>query len=313
MRHNDSYRASRETVTNALTTTRRRNSAQAPGVGGDVSGAENDAQLVDLWLRGPGSRHTRRAYASDAERFLRFVNKPLCRVSVEDLQAFAESLTGARSSRRRTLSAIKSLLSFGQDTGYLQFNVGAAVKCPSVKDSLAERILSEEDVHRVIVTESAPRNRALLRLLYAAGLRVSEACSLKWRDLQPRDEAGQVTVFGKGDKTRTILLSEATWAELAALRGDAGPDDAVTGHDNRYRVAPAGVAYRPGAGTEQRGQFPVAARRTWRNLQQRIPDTALERSADQRKRQPETTVGVPEIGAQLCRDSGCKGTRARLE
>jgi integrase/recombinase XerD len=155
------------------------------------------------------------------------VSKPLRSVSVEDLQAFAESLTGARSSRRRTLSAIKSLLSFGQDTGYLQFNVGAAVKCPSVKDSLAERILSEEDVHRVIVTEAAPRNRALLRLLYAAGLRVSEACSLKWRDLQPRDEAGQVTVFGKGDKTRTILLSEATWAELAALRGDAGPDDAV--------------------------------------------------------------------------------------
>jgi len=57
--------------------------------------------------------------------------------------------------------------------------------------------------------------------------RVSELCGLRWRDARPRDDAGQVTLFGKGGKTRTVLLTAATWRELEAARGDAGSDDPV--------------------------------------------------------------------------------------
>ena len=56
---------------------------------------------------------------------------------------------------------------------------------------------------------------------------MSELCTLRWRDTRPRAEAGQVTLFGKGGKTRTVLLTAATWRELQAARGDAGPDDPV--------------------------------------------------------------------------------------
>jgi integrase/recombinase XerD len=66
-----------------------------------------------------------------------------------------------------------------------------------------------------------------LRLLYRAGLRVSEIAGLQWRDLQPRDEGGQVTVFGKGDKTRVVLLPADIWDDLVSLRGEAGPDAPV--------------------------------------------------------------------------------------
>ena len=88
-----------------------------------------------------------------------------------------------------------------------------------MKDALAERILDREAVLRLLDREPDARNRALLRLLYAGGLRVSEACALRWRDLQPRDDAGQVTVYGKGGKTRVVLLSPATWRVLLALPG----------------------------------------------------------------------------------------------
>ncbi len=55
------------------------------------------------------------------------------------------------------------------------------------------------------------RNRALLTLLYGAGLRISEPCGLKWRDLTEREGgAGQVTIYGKGGRTRVVLLSAAT-------------------------------------------------------------------------------------------------------
>jgi len=56
---------------------------------------------------------------------------------------------------------------------------------------------------------------------------VSELCSLKWRDTQERGDAGQVTIYGKGDKTRAVLLSPETWRELVSLRNGAGIDDPI--------------------------------------------------------------------------------------
>lgn len=192
----------------------------------NVSGAASDAHLIDLWLQGR-SQHTERAYRADATRFLTFLAKPLCQTTVADLAAFADGLDGAPTSRSRTLSAIKSLLSFAHRTGYLGFNVGVALRLPKLKSTLAERILTEAEVHRMLALEPKARNRALLRLAYGAGLRVSELCGLCWRDAQSRDDAGQLTIFGKGGKTRAVLVSASTWAELIALRGDAGPDSPV--------------------------------------------------------------------------------------
>lgn len=187
-----------------------------------------DDQLVELWLHGR-SRHTQRAYRADSERFRVFVAKPLAMVTLGDLQAFADSLEGLikPSSRARTLAAVKSLLAFGQRTGYLALNVGAALKLPAGKNTLAERILTETDVHRLLALEPDRRNQLLLRLLYIAGVRVSEIAALTWRDLQPRTDGGQVTVFGKGSKTRTVLLPSAMWRELLRWRQHAGLDAPV--------------------------------------------------------------------------------------
>jgi integrase/recombinase XerD len=188
--------------------------------------AATDTQLVSLWLHGRPA-HTQRAYTADAQRFLAFVGS-LGACTLRDVQAFADSLQGlAPSSRARTLAAVKSLLSFGQRIGYLPLNVGAAVKLPPRKDTLAERILLEADIVRILALERNRRNHALLRLLYTAGLRVSELAALKWRDLVVRDDAGQVTVFGKGSKTRAVLLPAAVWREVLSLRGAVGPDAPV--------------------------------------------------------------------------------------
>jgi integrase/recombinase XerD len=186
-----------------------------------VRQASTDSQLVALWLHGR-SRHTQRAYGGDVERFRAFVGKPLHQVTLADVQGFSDSLLDlAPASRGRTLSAVKSLLAFGHRIGYLAFDVGRPLRLPRQKNRLAERILSEADVHRLLALEPHPRNRVLLRLLYAGGFRVSELCALTWRDAQERGDAGQVAVSGKGDKTRVVLLSAATWQELTGLRDDA--------------------------------------------------------------------------------------------
>ena len=188
--------------------------------------AHGDDHLVDLWLHGR-SRGTQRAYAADVLAFRTHVGCTLPEVTLGDLQGFQDSLAQlATATQARKLSAVKSLLSFGHRTGYLVVNVGAAVRLPKIKETLAERILDMDAVLHMLALERNPRNKALLRLLYLGGLRIGEACGLRVRDLQPNGDAGQITVFGKGGKTRVVLLKASMWTDLARLRG-AIPDAAV--------------------------------------------------------------------------------------
>jgi len=186
-------------------------------------GGENDSALVELWLGTKVSAHTRRAYRSEIARFRAAMSKPLLLVTLADLLGYAQGLAESAlkpASQNRALTAIKSLLSFGQETGYLPFNVGAAVKLRPDADRLAQRILEESEVARLIDRAPAGRDRVMLRLLYTSGVRVSELAGLKWCDLMARGEGGQITVFGKGGKTRAILLKPKTWGQLSALRGE---------------------------------------------------------------------------------------------
>jgi site-specific recombinase XerD len=197
---------------------------QSKGQGGQVHQADNDNQVLTMWLHGrPATTH--RAYAYEVRGVLATIGKNLKAITLGDLQGYFSTLaTLAPASQARAINATKSLFSFAQRIGYLTFNPCAAILSPKIKNTLAERILQENQVHTMIALEPSPRNRALLRLLYAGGLRVSEICGLKWKDTQEREGAGQITIFGKGGKTRMVLLSVDTWREVMALRGGAGPD-----------------------------------------------------------------------------------------
>jgi integrase/recombinase XerD len=203
-----------------------------------------DDQLIEQWLDGL-SPQTQQYYRATAEKFLAFVRKPLVEVTLADVQAFNKLIgrqTKAASTAARNLSVVKSLLNFGHALGVLPLNAAALVKSPRPKQALSERILSEQDVRAMIAAEPNPRNRTMLGLLYTAGLRVSELCALKWKDLRARGECGQVTVCGKGNKTRVVLLPPDIWQELMELKGYAGSKDPVfksrksSGHLQRAQV-----------------------------------------------------------------------------
>lgn len=183
-----------------------------------VAQADSDSHLVALWLHGRGP-HTARAYRADVARLQACTGKPLAATTLGDLQSFSDSLLDLRpASRARTLAACKSLLAFAHRVGYLPFDVGRPLRLPPVRAQLAARILPVADVGRLLAAAASARDAVLLRLLYASGGRVSELVGLRWRDVQPRDGAGTLSVYGKGNKERVILLSAATWRALAALR-----------------------------------------------------------------------------------------------
>lgn len=205
----------------------------------EITPSDAHDRLIEMWIDGR-SPHTQESYRRYARRFLTHVNKPLHLVTLADVQGWRFTLSGLSTNSQRTaIAAVKSLITFAHKLGLVTLNVGTAVKQPKAKDAINERILSELEVQTMIALETQPRNRAILRLLYSGGLRVSELCQLKWKDLNTRGDAGQVTVFGKGSKTRTVLLPAGVWCELCQLRGDSGNDDAVFpsregGRDGRH-------------------------------------------------------------------------------
>ena len=188
------------------------------------------AGLLDLWLHGK-SLHTQRYYRREALKFLAIVGKPIESITLADVQGYATALSQsalAASSQSRAIAAIKSLFTFAhQKTGLLKANPAGAISLPKVKDCLAERILPEWVVQTMLGLEPNLRNRVLLRIIYIAGLRVSEITQLQWSSLQVREGGGQVLVYGKGGKTRAVKLPIGLWQELQSLRGDATLEEPV--------------------------------------------------------------------------------------
>ena len=204
----------------------------------DRSGARDDAHLIALWLAGCASAHTRSAYARDVASCLAGSGQPpLQGLTLADLQEWRDHLLHqgqAASSINRHLAAVRSLLTFGQRTGYLQFNVGAAIRPLPQADRLAERILSERDTLNLLHAAGAPtpqgqRNQALLQFLYYTGARVAEACGLQWRDLQDLEgERPVAAIHGKGGRTRHVALPLDCARALGPLQPDpADPESPV--------------------------------------------------------------------------------------
>jgi integrase/recombinase XerD len=188
-----------------------------------ITHADTDDQLTRLWLHGR-SVHTQRAYSRDIRQFNLFTKKDLRHTTLEDLQSYADDLVGKglkTTSQQRILASVKSLIAYAHRIGYLPFDTGKPLKIPKSMDHLAERILSENDIHQMISCENHPRNKLMLRILYATGIRVSELCRLQWKDCQQREKGGQISIYGKGGKTNTILIPENLWNDLISFRANA--------------------------------------------------------------------------------------------
>lgn len=129
--------------------------------------AAHDEHMVVRWLFGRSLR-TQRAYRDDVDRFLTVVGTALPSVTLGDVRAYAGTLSHlSPATRARRMASMKSLLSKAHKRGYIPFNPGTALEVGTVKNRIGERILTEEQVQRLLALEPNRRNHALLRLRYA--------------------------------------------------------------------------------------------------------------------------------------------------
>ena len=181
-----------------------------------VTNAQSDREIILLWL-GDKSPTTRVSYNSTVTKFREFIAKPLSDVKLEDLQLWERGLKARfkDTTVANKVLVIKSLFSFCVKVGYLTFNVGSFLKTPKAKETIAERILDVESVKGLIkYGVKNQRDRLMLSLMYGCGLRVSEVIGLTWNDLKQHNEGGKATVFGKGSKTRVVIIPSWLWVKL---------------------------------------------------------------------------------------------------
>ncbi len=177
------------------------------------------------------SVHTHRAYRCDLDRLQGFLGeylaKPEDQLRPADLdpaavRSFVASLHRDGLSRRsqgRALSTVRSLGRFACREGVLEANPAEGVATPKAEKTLPRHLRPGEIETLVEAPAQTPgalsvRDRAILELLYATGLRVGELVSLEWRDIDL--EARVLRVLGKGGKERMVPFGKAAADALRA-------------------------------------------------------------------------------------------------
>ena len=178
----------------------------------------------DDWqlARGMGEK-TRRAYGVDlaqlAEWAVRRATSDPHSLTHRELRHFAGVVSerGAmKSTVARKLAAIRTFYRHLVERGELEANPAELVSSPK-KDSYLPKILKPAEVAELLdrIPGSTPldlRDRALLELAYAAGLRAEELVNLDVRSLDA--DAEEVRVEGKGGRTRVVPVGEHAWKAL---------------------------------------------------------------------------------------------------
>lgn len=186
--------------------------------------------LKTLDLQESVSPNTIKSYAKDLEQFLSSTGS--CKISVADgvrvhfigtepflseddvkitLQKTLNSWANlSLASRNRKISCLKSFFDWAQQKHYFEGNPCLHVIAPKVPFR-TPHFLSIDEVQSVMaVLKTRPLlEKKLFALLYGGGLRISEATSLKWNQLEMTKQA--LRVLGKGQKERIVTLPTPAW------------------------------------------------------------------------------------------------------
>jgi integrase/recombinase XerD len=163
------------------------------------------------------ARHTLESYARDLARLDHWAGKsgkPVAQLTRADLRKWIANLSReglAPSSVARAVSAARGFFRFLMLDGHIKHHPAEDLDTPQ-KFSYLPKFLTEEEIDRLfavpdVSTEEGIRDRAMLELMYAAGLRVSELVTLKKAEVDIH--AGVVNCHGKGNKERRVPVGKS--------------------------------------------------------------------------------------------------------
>lgn len=182
----------------------------------------SDSALIEAFLEmlsaERGARaNTLDAYARDLEDARADVRGGLAGANAEAIEAYVAGLTKrglSPATARRRISALRQFYRFLLQDNVRGDDPTSRLDAPKRARSLP-KTLSLEEIEALIGAAESARDRALIELLYGAGLRVSELVSLPMR-AAPRPGQDHMIIEGKGGKERLVALGGPALAALAA-------------------------------------------------------------------------------------------------
>lgn len=160
------------------------------------------------------SKHTTKAYYSDLLGYLLWLDELSCTnvnySKVRDYLHFIQKFDYKKTTVARKIASIRTFYKYLYREKLIDINPSINLNTPKRPKSLP-KFLSVEEVEKIlngikIDTPAGYRNRAILELLWATGMRVSELSGLNFGSLNL--ENNEITVFGKGSKERIVLVSD---------------------------------------------------------------------------------------------------------
>lgn len=222
-----------------------------------------DDFLAHLAVERRMSAHTLDAYRRDLAMLAQWAEGQgvdVAGLQAEQLCGFvaAEHRRGlSPKSLQRRLSACRSFYGWLLKQGRVAANPAAGIRGPKAPRKLPQVLDPDEAQALVEVPTDAPlglRDRALLELFYSSGLRLSELCALRWRDLDLSE--GLVTVLGKGGRQRSVPVGSHARRALAEWRADsAGAAEAPVFPGRNGPITPRAVQYRLRQLAQRQGLF----------------------------------------------------------
>lgn len=179
------------------------------------------------------ARHTLESYGRDLKRLERWAGKTggeVAALTRPDLRKWIAELSReglAPSSVGRAVSAARGFFQFLMRDGHIRHQPTEDLDTPQ-KFSYLPKFLTEDEIDRLfsmpdVTTKEGIRDRAMLELMYAAGLRVSELVTMKQRDLDVH--TGVVLCHGKGSKERRVPIGKSAihWLQrYNSIQGEFG-------------------------------------------------------------------------------------------
>jgi integrase/recombinase XerD len=174
------------------------------------------------------AKNSLESYARDLGRLKHWAEKnnfDLLKLTRKDLREWLIDLASeklAENSKRRMISALRGFYKFLMFDGHLKKNPAEDLDAPQ-KGFYLPKFLNRTEIENLLLVpdvaqETGLRDRAILELMYACGLRVSEAVDLKISDIEL--DAGILTCRGKGSKTRKVPIgtSAVEWLKSYLVR-----------------------------------------------------------------------------------------------
>ena len=169
--------------------------------------------LIYLEVEKNFSKHTIRAYNSDILSFLLWLDttqiEETNHTKLKEYLIFIQRFNYTKTTLARKIAAIRTFYRFLYREKIIDVNPANSVHAPKKNKSLP-KFLSNTEIEQIlnnikIETPAGYRNRVILELLYATGMRISELSNLNFENLNL--EENEITVMGKGAKERIVLVS----------------------------------------------------------------------------------------------------------